>query len=200
MFSVVKDYLVDTVLKTAMAYSVVHTTRRPNTAAREARVYSMPERGLLQYVYTKQESIVRTYEDQDDLDVNGNPKIKNRILVANQNITFVVEMVNRNATLLNADFNNFFRNLPKFVYDGQTVANYKDDQSSVVQHDTKGNSIRVVPGAYDFNDNKLYGEHPHRVFIEIEFQGGIYMDPDPVDPRVLMTGSDLRLNDLKTLP
>jgi hypothetical protein len=191
MFIVCKSYLVDTVLKGAMTYKVVHETRGPFVALREARVFSMPERGRVEYVYTKQERIVRVYEDQDDLDTRGKPKIKYRILVANQFLTFIIELRHKSVALVNADFLNFYRNLPKFIYDGQTVANYKDDQSAEVQHDTKGNRIRVVPGAYDFNDNKLYGEHPERVFIEVEFQGGIYLDPDPDSSRVLFQGSEV---------
>ncbi len=200
MFVVCKSYLVDTVLKAALGYTVVHEARGPNVALREARVYSMPERGRVEFVYTKQERIVRVYEDQDDLDGDtGRPKIKGRVLVANQFLTFVVELRNKTVALVNTDFLNFYRNLPKFIYDGQTVANYKDDQKADVQHDTKGNRIRVVPGAYDFNDNKLYGEHPERVFIEIEFQGGIYLVPDPVDSRRLFAGDQVVI-DKKEIP
>ena len=179
MFTVCKAYLITTVLKTALGYTVVHETRGPNEAIREARVYSMPERGRVDFVYDKQERIVRVYEDQGDLDpVTGRPKIKKRIKVANQYLTFIVELRNKTVALVNDDFLNFYRNLPKFIYDGQVVANYKDDQSADVQHDAKGNAIRVVPGAYDFNDNKFYGEHPEKVFIEIEFQGGIFLVPE----------------------
>jgi hypothetical protein len=195
MFQVPKSYLIDTVLKAGMGYTVVHESRGPNVAIREARVYSMPQRGRVEYVYTKSERIVRVYEDQDDLDAQtGRPKIKNRILVANQFLTFVVELRNKTDILLETDFKDFYRNLPKFIYDGQTVANYKDDQKAGVQHDTKGNKIRVVPGAYTFNDNKLYGEHPHVVFIEVEFQGGIYLVPDPVDSRRLYAGSQVKID------
>lgn len=197
MFVVCKSYLVDTLLKTALGYTVVHETRGPFEALREARVYSMPERGRVEYVYTKQERIVRVYEDQDDLDGRGKPKIKYRILVANQFLTFVVELRHKTVADVNQDFLDFYRNLPKFIYDGQTVANYKDDQKAEVQHDTKGNRIRVVPGAYDFNDNKFYGEHPERVFIEVEFQGGIYMVPDVESSRLLFQGNEVVIDKLE---
>ncbi len=200
MFVVCKKYIIDTVLKAAMGQTVVHETRGPNVAIREARVYSMPERGRVEFVRTKQERIVRTYEDQDDLDTRDKPKIKNRILVANQALTFVIELRNKTVPLVNDDFLNFYRNFPKFIYDGQTVANYKDAQSADVQHDTKGNKIEVVPGAYDFNDNKFYGEHPERVFIELEFQGGIYLVPDPTDPRSLFAASEVVINKTEINP
>jgi len=196
MFDVCKSHLVDTVLKAALGFTVVHETRGPFEAIREARVFSMPSRGTLEFVYDEQERIVTTYEDQDDLDLNGKAKIKNRIKVADQNITFLVEIRNDTATKVNTDFKDFFRNLNKFIYDGQTVANYIDEQSPAVQNDLKGNAIRVVPGAYDFNDNKFYEEHPHAVFMEIEFQGAIYEVPDPVDPRSLMLGTQTRVSDL----
>ena len=124
MFTVCKSYIIDTVLKTALGYTVVHETRGPNEAIREARVYSMPERGRVEFVYDKQERIVRVYEDQDDTDPDtGRPRVKTRIKVANQFLTFIVELRNKSVALVNTDFLNFYRNPHKFIYDGQIVAN-----------------------------------------------------------------------------
>lgn len=195
MFNVVKSYIVDTILKTAMGFTVVHETRGPNQAIREARVFSMPERGRIEFVFDKSERIVRIYEDLNDLDTRGQPKIKQRIKVANQSLTFIVELRHKTTPLLDQDFTDFYRNLPKFIYDGQTVASYQDNQKAGPQSDTKGNKIQAIPGAYDFNDNKVYGEHPHMVLLELEFQGAIYLVPDPVDPRSLFAGSDVKIND-----
>jgi hypothetical protein len=110
------------------------------------------------------------------LDDTGLPKIKARIKKADQKIRFVVELFNPKDEGLNDDFNDFIRNLGKFIYDGQ-AAKYIED--GVNKTDTKGNVIRINLSNYDFNDNKFYGDIGNKVFIEVEFEGGIYVDTDP---------------------
>jgi hypothetical protein len=191
MFLICKGYLI-TLLKDTIGIPKVETTRSPNIGNREARVYSMPERGRIEFTLNNQERAVRIWDDwkdrakidpEDELEI-GYPKRKKRIEVARQFITFVVELTAKTPELLNDDFNAFFRNLAQFVYDGQ-VANYIEETTGAQKTDTKGNKIKVTPGAYDFNDNKFYGDIVSRCFIEIEFEGGVYLVPDPVEGRVV---------------
>lgn len=175
MFVVCKTHLKSVL--TTVGFTVIHEFRGPQVATREARVFSFPERGVLANNFNFRRKVVERYKDPTDLEtVFGLPKIKERVIAANQNITFAVELTNKTAVDVNNDFKNFIRNLGDFIGDGQTATRVGEDGSTRV--DTKGNNIAIVLGAYDFNDNKLYGEHPHMVLIEVEFQGAIYQVPD----------------------
>jgi hypothetical protein len=195
MFVVCKNYLIS-VLTNSVGFSKVEESRGPNQGTREARVYSMPERGKLEFNFNRQEQVVNYYRDWNDLDTKGNAKLKKRVQVANQSITFVIELYNKSVVALNADFNLLVRNLSKFIYDGQ-VAHYIDeietDSTKKNKTDSKGNKIQVVPGDFDFNDNKFYGDIPSRCFMEIAFDGGVYQNPDPTDTRIVMDASKVKI-------
>lgn len=183
MFVVCKNYLINTVLKSRVGIAKVEETRGPNTGNREARVYTMPERGRIEFNLNHSDRTIRHWQDWNDLDENDKPKFKRRIEVARQWITFVIELYAKTPAALNTDFNNFFRSLDKFIYDGQTAKYIENGENKT---DNQGNLIQVIPGAYDFNDNKFYGDILSKVFIEVEFEGGIYLNPDGLDPRVVM--------------
>lgn len=191
MFSICRTYLYNLV-KNQVGIASIKLTREPNVGTVEARIFSIPDRGTIEKVLDKSQRIVRTYEDWNDLDALGRPKTKYRVKTHNQSISFVVELTNSTPEKVNADFNKFCRNLATTIYDGQ-VAKYID-QNGVNQTDSKGNVIYVKPGDYDFTDNKFYGDISSKVFIEIEFQGGIYITPDADSGTLSVLSSSIVIN------
>jgi hypothetical protein len=176
MFSLCRTYLYNLV-KNQVGIASIKLTREPNVGTQEARIFSIPDRGRIEMLPVRNSNrLVKEYEDWNDLDTLGRPKTKRRVQVAKQFISFVVELTNSTPEKVNADFNKFFRNLATTIYDGQ-VANYID-KDGVNKTDSAGNVIYVRPGDYDFTDNKFYGDIPSKVYIEIEFEGGIYLTPD----------------------
>lgn len=109
---------------------------------------------------------------------DGKPREKRRQLKANERLTFVVEFTNHNLTAANADFRNFIRNVGKFIYDGQVAYYISNDGLSVVE-DLKGNKIKVNLGPVEWGDNQYFPELNNKVLVEVEFEGGIYLVPDP---------------------
>lgn len=175
MFSICRTYLYN-LIKNQVGIASIKLTREPNVGTQEARIFSIPDRGRIEKVLEKSQRIVKTYEDWNDLDALGRAKTKYRIQTHKQWISFVVELSNSTPEKVNTDFNKLFRNLATTIYDGQ-VAKYID-KDGTNKTDSIGNVIYVRPGDYDFTDNKFYGDIPSKVFIEIEFEGGIYITPD----------------------
>jgi hypothetical protein len=107
---------------------------------------------------------------------DGKPRERRRQLKANEKITFVVEFTNTNLTAANADFRNFIRNVGKFIYDGQ-IAYILDGVT--VEADTRGNKIKVNLGPVEWGDNQYFPELNNKILVEVEFEGGIFVVPDP---------------------
>jgi len=107
---------------------------------------------------------------------NGKERERRRQLKAIEKITFVVEFSNHNLTAANADFRNFIRNIGKFIYDGQ-IAYILDGVT--VEADTRGNKIAVNLGPVEWGDNQYFPELNQKVLVEVEFEGGIFVVPDP---------------------
>jgi len=176
MFVIAKAHLVD-VLRNDVGIEVVKETVGSYAASEEARVFSIPRRGLLAQNFDHRNEIVERYEDPADLNTFGEPKIKHRIQKGIFSQGFLVELTHRTAVLLNDNFKNFVRNVGKFIYDGQTAT--RIDVKGDTIFDNRGNLIKITFGSVAWNDNNFYKEVKHWVGMEITFEGGIFLVPDP---------------------
>ncbi len=157
-------------------------------SGRRASIFTIPQRGTLAQNFDNRREVVEAYEDPTDLDgTTGLPIKKERVLKADQFIAFAVRLTNTKPGLLNTDFKNYIRNIGKQIYDGQTASALKPDGST--DTDVTGNIIKIELGAFNFNDNRFYGNFPNKCIIEVGFRGGIYLDPDRVPARQSVPGS-----------
>jgi len=185
MFILARDHL-EAVANT-IGITNVDFLPQKHGAGRRASIFTIPQRGTLSQTFQNRKEVIERYEDPSDLNVKGLPTVKHRILKADQFIVFAVRLLNTTDVLLNTDFKNYIRNIGKFIFDGQTATALKPDGST--DTDTTGNKIFIELGSYNFNDNRFYGNFPHKCIIEIGFRGGIYLVPDVEPSTISVPGS-----------
>jgi len=139
---------------------------------RRCDIFTLPARNRLAFTKNYQASRIRKWKDWKDTNTKGEPKLKERLIAAEQTINFRVVIIGTKPEEVDKDFNNFIRNVPKNIYDGE-VAYYIDPDGNNAT-DNKGNKIEVSLNNYDFNDNKFYGALTNKVIIDFLFEGAIY--------------------------
>jgi len=194
MFLIAKQHLID-VLKNDVGISVVKETVGNYRAFREARVFSIPRRGLLAQSFMDRGEIVERYEDPTDLNAFGQPKVKHRIKKANYTQSFLIELTHKTPQELVDDFNDFVRNVGKFIFDGQTATRL--DKLGNTDIDLKGNKIKINFGAVNWNDNQFYKEIKNWVGMEISFESGIFLVPDPEAADIVLPSPKIGIGDVK---
>lgn len=170
MFTLCRNYLES--VAQGIGIPNVHFMPQIHSGGRHCDIFTLPARNRLAFTRDYQKARVEKWRDWNDLTAKGEPKLKERLIAAEQSLIFRIVLTNTTPEKVDQDFQAFIRALSKEIYDG-TVANYIDE-NGVDQTDNKGNVIHVTLNNYDFNDNKFYGAITNKVILDIEFNGGIY--------------------------